>query len=187
MGTSEQLHCPHMMLVMTTFVITASCTGDPGPAPRFDYDAATSNVTVDVEGEGFSAGWKVTLAAPHDPTNPIDIFIYIGRDDCPTDLGMNNAYISIHGINYPGAENLDIIGFNYYTIDECVVGTCLECPYYSVEEAIVSGSVECDWNSQRLRMVFGDFMIDVLDPPPEPGTPVIHSITLDGEFLAPAM
>lgn len=171
-----------LLLHCTCCVDLAACGAPPTDTwiANFDWENATGDVTVDVDGDGYSSGWHLVAAGPSGQfaTFPNDVFILIRNDDCSDPYPFNDG-ISLSCSYNPETNLLEDVYLAYQGVDDCN-----PTEYIVVESLEVSGRVEYDFSRRRIIWVFEDLKIDIMSPVPPPGDPVIRSITLNGEFRA---
>lgn len=160
----------------------SSCGPHTTLEPIYDYANATVDVSVDVEGEGFTTGWHLSVA--FQPNNDVPFaVIQIQRDDCPDDHDYTHGQITIQGDLLHGEDSIEVTQFSYETVNECLIEPCSDC-WDGATEATVSGIVIVDASQSRYRMVFEELHIEIIPTEPPVDGIAIHSVTLNGTYTA---
>lgn len=168
------------MFMTVLSVPSTSCTGPISREPIYDYANATVDVSVDVEGEGFTTGWHLSIAHQPNINDPFTV-IEIQRNDCPVDHDSIYGEFRIYG-NYISSENsLEVTQFAYRTIDECMLEHSTD-GWYGASGTVVSGRLVADVSLSRYRLVFEDFRIEVSPPEPPVEGIAILAVTFDGTY-----
>ena len=168
--------------MMMLCVHSISCVPRTTLDPLYDHVNATVDVSVDVEGEGFTTGWHISVA--HQPSMP-DPFtvIEIQRDDCPLEHDSIYGEFRIYGDYISSEDSFEVTQFAYRTLDECMLEHSSDS-WYGATEPVVSGKLVIDVTQTRYRMVFEDFRVQVSAPEPPLEGVVISAVTFNGTYTA---
>ncbi len=169
-----------VVLVSTDCTSCGACTPVSDPW-TYNYANADNDVSVNVEGDGVTTGWRLSMVGMPNTSDPT-FLVYIQRDDCPPELEMHRGQIFIQGHEPPEGGGVDIVDFSYETFDECTAEYCTDCAFVPTEVEI-SGDWNVSANGERLRVSFENYRIEIYDEPAS-GEVVLHTITLDGVYIA---
>jgi hypothetical protein len=172
---------PPRFLVGAFIVSCLSCDPRTGTVIFYDWDNGTVDVNVEIRGDGITGSWH--LVKVFCPSNSVGYFIYLGRDDCPSN---DDIQMTIYGQMSPGEDVLNVWSVWYFLADECVLDPD-GVDFHEAGWADESGRMRRDVNDHRWKVTFDEVTIGISGDQPPPGNPAIHVITLDGEFTAPAL
>jgi hypothetical protein len=162
----------------------SACSYDPTPISG-DFDNATFDVDITVEGEGVTTGWHMTRMYMPSTTSRFFI-IYLQRDDCPDGMDWSNSQLFMHIQHYNQDEDPVLTELIYCSSDACLTReACDECDRVAVDSR-VTGRISSDINRERIRIPIENLVIEIDEAWPESCDMEITSITMDGVVHVPA-